>query len=773
MYLYELALHKFSKNNLQLFFNTIIAMRKSKDTKQRQLISKIFFAIPETDFGIPASTYFHDYKKHNTEMEDWNNLCANITNPIIVQESKKQQGFKGKNYLCKYNFNNKFWGVAYCQTNIGKLITTFFQSTEKGIDTWIEQNKKAQPRVPSVSNGHGSSSSDELNTIISYRENFFNTLRDKNVYENEVKDMNAKQLIEKLKQVIINPKEEDFWDEMEDETGMNKVSENVVSMFDYKYKQEDLMEKFIRKYLKNDDYYTLYKVAKMLSSMNKLYLEKNLDVKLSDKEYNELKDDLKDLVRLGDESLNEEVSSAQLGTAPSPSLGQVTVNGKPWTSGKSYKAKRKKKIKETSDSTLFSIEYKNEKNEYKTIRVNIEQLNQIIKYPSTITIDNFYSIIDTLLTNRNLFESPSDFRGDVVMFRHSDYNDINTEDVVEAIAFFNAIASESDLIFDDPEKSYDFWVHTEGKTRQFYKYPSIREYQERQPAQFSFYYHILYNAQSDRHLMMSAIKKVYPEIHDRIEREREEERLRKEKEQKERDKKDIQYQNAMKEFKKIKTASDFCKFLSKYEGKAYIEGYVNAYTSSDNQELVTATRITVSYINDEWNIATTNYIREYGRIGTDSFDNTTEDHVLRIVKGAWIGEYANEGTKFEIYSLGRVFRNTIGSIKENYTTLNKLKNIIKMAESLNEQEVYGTISEQVAEWLDKLSFKNVDTKEGIVYKKEGNYKHLVKYNNQDDIIEYRITKDGNIVYNNKWTISSPEQVSVIFKEINKEYEGHE
>jgi hypothetical protein len=56
---------------------------------------------------------------------------------------------------------------------------------------------------------------------------------------------------------------------------------------------------------------------------------------------------------LNSESLNEEVSSAQLGTAPTPAVGQVTVNGQPWTSGKSYKAKKKKKkIKESSALTL-------------------------------------------------------------------------------------------------------------------------------------------------------------------------------------------------------------------------------------------------------------------------------------------------------------------------------------------------------------------------------------------------------------------------------------
>ena len=80
-----------------------------------------------------------------------------------------------------------------------------------------------------------------------------------------------KQLLEKLKKVILEPQEKeiDIYDEMEDESGMNKVV--------------------------------------------------------------------------------EEVSSAQLGSSPSTSLGQVTVNGNPWTMGKHYKPKRKKSVKEINE----------------------------------------------------------------------------------------------------------------------------------------------------------------------------------------------------------------------------------------------------------------------------------------------------------------------------------------------------------------------------------------------------------------------------------------
>ena len=55
-------------------------------------------------------------------------------------------------------------------------------------------------------------------------------------------------------------------------------------------------------------------------------------------------------------------SSASLGAAPTPAMGQVTVNGKPWTTGKSYKAKKhkSKKVKESYSDPLFTVNIGND-----------------------------------------------------------------------------------------------------------------------------------------------------------------------------------------------------------------------------------------------------------------------------------------------------------------------------------------------------------------------------------------------------------------------------
>ena len=55
-------------------------------------------------------------------------------------------------------------------------------------------------------------------------------------------------------------------------------------------------------------------------------------------------------------------SSASLGATPTPAMGQVTVNGKPWTTGKSYKAKKhkSKKVKESYSDPLFTVNIGND-----------------------------------------------------------------------------------------------------------------------------------------------------------------------------------------------------------------------------------------------------------------------------------------------------------------------------------------------------------------------------------------------------------------------------
>ena len=112
------------------------------------------------------------------------------------------------------------------------------------------------------------------------------------------KDITIPKLLEKLKKVVIQPQEKVFFDDMEDETGLNQVEECVAG-----------------------------------------------------------------------------TGSAALGPAPTPGASQVTVNGKPWTSGKSYKGKRKKPKKFTENCTVAHRKLVDVTNQLKSL---IEQINDSI-----------------------------------------------------------------------------------------------------------------------------------------------------------------------------------------------------------------------------------------------------------------------------------------------------------------------------------------------------------------------------------------------------------
>ena len=162
------------------FYNFIFETKQSGTQQQKQQISKIYYKIPNSFYGIPASTILHDNKKHNLKLQDWKDLINNLDSYEDFVESNKQQGFRGKNYLYKYYFEDEYFGVGICNTKECNLVTTFFRDSEKAIDSWLRQNK-TQREAPSTTNGHGSLLTEGLNNIITYLDRFVN-LSEQKVY---------------------------------------------------------------------------------------------------------------------------------------------------------------------------------------------------------------------------------------------------------------------------------------------------------------------------------------------------------------------------------------------------------------------------------------------------------------------------------------------------------------------------------------------------------------------------------------------------------------
>ena len=175
----ELSLHKSSAENLDKFEQQIFNFKNSDKLHLKQLISKLYFEIPNTNIGIPASTFMHDNKKHIITKNDWKRLIKFINQPKLFVEAKRSKAFRGINYLYKYNFDNNYYGVGAVKTKQGWLITTFFKDKESNIDNWLKGNGKAQPEVPTAAYVPGCSLSEGLNNIITHLDKFVNLFEQK------------------------------------------------------------------------------------------------------------------------------------------------------------------------------------------------------------------------------------------------------------------------------------------------------------------------------------------------------------------------------------------------------------------------------------------------------------------------------------------------------------------------------------------------------------------------------------------------------------------
>ena len=91
-------------------------------------------------------------------------------------------------------------------------------------------------------------------------------------------------------------------------------------------------------------------------------------------------------------------------------------------------------------------------------------------------------------------------------------------------------------------------------------------------------------------------------------------------------------------------------------------------------------------------------------------------------------------------------------------------------ESLREDfnEEYEEITEQIAKYLDRLNFQYANTTD-IVYKKEGDYKYLFKFDNEIGIIKIKVLKGDEVLVEKTYEIDETQDVQPIFDEIESIY----
>lgn len=119
--------------------------------------------------------------------------------------------------------------------------------------------------------------------------------------------------------------------------------------------------------------------------------------------------------------------------------------------------------------------------------------------------------------------------------------------------------------------------------------------------------------------------------------------------------------------------------------------------------------------------------------------------------------------------------NVMDGEEEAFEILNKADpEVEEVIESLlNEDfnEAYERITDLLAKQLDRMNFEFANTDE-IIYKKEGAYKYLLKFDNENGILKFKISKDENVLVDKQWELDEEQDVQPIFDEIEQLYREH-
>lgn len=109
---------------------------------------------------------------------------------------------------------------------------------------------------------------------------------------------------------------------------------------------------------------------------------------------------------------------------------------------------------------------------------------------------------------------------------------------------------------------------------------------------------------------------------------------------------------------------------------------------------------------------------------------------------------------------------------ENTNIVNtEIENVIEQLLQEDFHEEYEEITNLLAKQLDRMNFEFANT-EDIIYKKEGKYKYLLKFDNKNGYLKFKISKDDNPIEVREWRLEEGQDISPIFEEIEELYEKY-
>ncbi len=117
------------------------------------------------------------------------------------------------------------------------------------------------------------------------------------------------------------------------------------------------------------------------------------------------------------------------------------------------------------------------------------------------------------------------------------------------------------------------------------------------------------------------------------------------------------------------------------------------------------------------------------------------------------------------YADGKIESTQFASIKKKFMDM-----LAQCDPDLNENflEEYEDITDLIAKQLDRLDFKFANT-DDIIYKKEGEFKYLIKFDNEIGILKFKVSKGQDIVFEKEYQLENEEDVTNAFEEIENIY----
>ncbi len=158
--LYQSAMYKSPKKSFDDFYEQV---QQDKNPKQKAYYTQ------QTKQGVNIDIFHdvvrHDEKKHSLSKEEWSDLFNSIDDNIEDKIIANKSYYRGTPLLLKVNVNGNYYGVSMEVFPDRHIITTAFKSTEKGVDTWFEKDKKKSAGTTAPNHQSGSSIAKNNNVI--------------------------------------------------------------------------------------------------------------------------------------------------------------------------------------------------------------------------------------------------------------------------------------------------------------------------------------------------------------------------------------------------------------------------------------------------------------------------------------------------------------------------------------------------------------------------------------------------------------------------------